>query len=243
MLQVIETARKVEPVNTSENIHLRIQQAVDAHPLSPPGHGQQTWLREHLERAVGLAVSLNTVSKWMTGKAVPRPERISQLAEALHVDPVWLAMGHSAQRTPDEARRAAQLGDAAVAYVVGALSMAQVGFAFPREDDELARWLNVHLYVVRNGSMTRVTCVSGEVEVGARVSFPLPSLRVDNTILGVVQLDPGGFGDAAIFDLTGCEAVTAGPAAFARFQLAKGADGLAQGDSAFPRVRRISELP
>ena len=50
-------------------------------------------LLDQLKTETGLRVSPNTMSKWFSGQARPRPDNIRKIAQVLSIDEVWLSMG------------------------------------------------------------------------------------------------------------------------------------------------------
>jgi len=70
----------------------RLAKSLSSHPQAPPAHGRNTWLRKELA-ILGLAVSLETIRKWLSGEALPRPTRMGVIAQALKVDATWLEVG------------------------------------------------------------------------------------------------------------------------------------------------------
>jgi len=70
----------------------RLDSALDNHPRCPSGYGRNTWLQRELTHK-NVEVSLETIRKWLSGETMPRRARMAALAQILHVDETWLAMG------------------------------------------------------------------------------------------------------------------------------------------------------
>jgi len=72
----------------------RLGKACDLQAECPPLHrGRLVWIRQKLEADFNENVSLETVRKWLSGEAKPRPEKTKMLAALLGVDLAWLQIG------------------------------------------------------------------------------------------------------------------------------------------------------
>lgn len=73
----------------------RFKQACDDNPRIPKinfGEGRLSYLRSKLAE-IGVDVTLQSVSRWYNGLAVPRDHRLVSLANILEVSPEWLRYG------------------------------------------------------------------------------------------------------------------------------------------------------
>lgn len=59
----------------------------------------------------GVAVTPQSVRKWMSGKAIPTQDKILTLAEWLNVSSEWLRFGDNRGKEPRRPRAARQTGD------------------------------------------------------------------------------------------------------------------------------------
>ncbi len=72
----------------------RLTQTLDNHPRCPPDYGRLVWVKIEL-RHQRIAVTSETVRRWLNGTAMPRRDKMAALAKMLSVDETWLAMGAS----------------------------------------------------------------------------------------------------------------------------------------------------
>ncbi len=69
----------------------RLARSCDLHVECPPLHrGRLVWIQQKLETDFNQRVSIETVRKWLSGEAKPRPDKIKLLAALLGVDLAWL---------------------------------------------------------------------------------------------------------------------------------------------------------
>jgi transcriptional regulator with XRE-family HTH domain len=94
-------------------------------------HGRQAWVRAQLAERCGVEVSSETISKWFTGVARPRPEKITALARVLDVDEAWLTLGVSARVGAVRHQLRNAMADGVVNVVAGFIQMAGGHPAFP----------------------------------------------------------------------------------------------------------------
>lgn len=181
----------------------RLSRAIEQHPRSPAQiHGRQTWFRDTLEKEGGIAVTLNTVNKWISGKSEPRSDKVSVIARVLGVDEIWLALGRTSSAAPQDQWQDSRHASGSLKVVAGLIEMQGGYVAFAKPDDAVANDLNVHLYCTIDGTMVRLTIVSGEVE-GTEIGFKVPGNTSENVVLGVVEMPNDDFGCLRLYDLRG----------------------------------------
>lgn len=190
-------------VNTEEDFSTRLEQAIEMHPRCPEAtHGRLTWLRDLLAKEAGLEVSLNTVHKWASGQARPRPDKVKAIAQVLSVDEVWLSVGSKPVDTPRTRRHEARRASGAVMTVAGLVEMSGGHIAFPDSGDKTASENNVHLYATMDGALRRLTVIAGKPEDDDRVVFNVPWPVAGNRVLGLIVMPSDKFGCVSIYDLT-----------------------------------------
>jgi transcriptional regulator with XRE-family HTH domain len=165
----------------------RLETACDAHPHAPEKHfGRIRWLQEQLMK-LAEEVSPETVRKWLAGEARPRVVKMEKLAQALQVDPAWLAMGIDPVLQPRERRARNAMADGAVNVVAGFIQMDGGYPAFPEEKDRKAQENAVDLIAIIKGASYNFHVTLGERD-GREATFVVPSRRGENVVvLGVVR--------------------------------------------------------
>lgn len=80
----------------------RLATALDQNRECPPYYrGRFTWLRDKLARS-GIHVTVETISKWASGDASPRPDKAKILASVLDVELAWLLLGNTPMAIKDQ---------------------------------------------------------------------------------------------------------------------------------------------
>lgn len=163
----------------------RLDTAVSGHPLAPPGHGRQRWLRDLINDRTGLEVSPEAVRKWFSGEARPRPDVMKRIAASLEVDEAWLALAITPAETPREAKQRNATADGAVNLVAGLIQMGGGHIAFGGE-----RGPDIHAII--NGKKVDIE-VKMARDVGENgVMFALSQAAMDaDVVVGVVPVAKG----------------------------------------------------
>ncbi len=176
------------PVRRDRAFALRLQKACDDNPRVPGyNRGRQAWVRSQLVERFGMNVSNETVSKWFTGVARPRPEKISVIAQLLEVDEAWLVLGVGNEVEPREVRIRNALADGAVNVVAGFIQMCGGHPAFPEADDARARGgAPVDLYAIIKGTHYPIHVVVAQAADGA-FRCNVPYEHAERVVLAVVQ--------------------------------------------------------
>ncbi len=124
----------------------RLKQSCEESKLIPqPGLGRQQFVVERL------GVSPEAVSKWFKGSAMPRPDKMSLLADLLECDPAWLAYGITPEMDRTERRTHARESDGAVQLVLGMIMLAGGHCGVPSESDPRHEY--VDFYATMRGSV------------------------------------------------------------------------------------------
>lgn len=146
--------------STKTTFAQRLTQACDDNRLVPEyGKGRQVAI------ATRLKVSQEAVRKWFTGEAIPKPQKMKQLAAYLDVEETWLALGIKPELDRVEKKENQRVLNGAVHMVAGLILLEGGNIAFPREGDPRAEY--VDLYSIMCGTqMALHICVGREVSNG-----------------------------------------------------------------------------
>jgi transcriptional regulator with XRE-family HTH domain len=219
---------------TTGEFAFRLNQAVEGHPLAPPTpHGRQRWLLRELERSQNISVSPNTMSKWFSGNARPREDRVRAIARALKVDEVWLALGRTPIKEP-EGSVAGVIQDANDA-VLNAMVMIrnQGGQATVGEGGHT---LNVNM----GGESFTITPVMPQTRTDEDVSFVVPE-PAQGRVIGI-ELAPSNISRTTecklMIDLTDLDRQNFGGFSAVKLERRKGGKYKAEG-----RENLLSPLP
>lgn len=158
----------------------RLNQACEDCPKVPPkGRGQLLWLHRQM------GVSNESVRKWLTGAARPRPHIMKELALALEVDEAWLSLGTVPSGTARERRARNIRATGASNVFMGLLQLHGATVALPEEDDPHRKV--VDFYAIIRGRH-RPFCVS-QGEIREDGSVRMSTLRSDagRLVICVVQ--------------------------------------------------------
>lgn len=145
--------------------------------VPPHGLGQQTVLSK------SLGVSQEAVRNWLLGKARPRPNLMSGLAELLEVDPGWLAMGLNPTGTPEAKAALEQALDGATYYVFGMLSMLGLRPAF--SDLE-----GTDIVIMRGNRLEYIAVVPAVADGKGSCTAEIPPVVSDKATLIIPMADP-----------------------------------------------------
>ncbi|WP_165842827.1 helix-turn-helix domain-containing protein [Phenylobacterium deserti] len=165
---------------------LRLQKACDRNAHVPAyNRGRQAWVRSQLVERFDTNVSVETVSKWFTGVARPRANKIGALAKLLNVDEAWLAEGAPAEAAPEEPSVASGPLAGAVKVLGGFIQMSG-GYPAPQIADPAPD----QLHMVINGAHHAFQVVLGEPEGMDAYRFAVPEGGADRVVIGVVPREP-----------------------------------------------------
>lgn len=167
----------------------RFESACENNPHVPSFNaGRLTWIRDQMKKR-GMAVSIESISKWYSGFMMPRREKLALLAEILGVDEAWLAVGQ--QDAPIKERKARNAtADGMVNAIAGFLQMDGGHPAFPQDDKNP----DVDLYAIIRGANYAFHVAAGEDAKGGSVKFMVPQDFANLFVIGAVRRE----GDMAI---------------------------------------------
>ncbi len=171
---------------------LRLQEACDANPYVPAyNYGRQAWVKTQLQQRFKVSVSNETVSKWFTGVARPRPDKIGFLAQLLEVDEAWLALGVAPELTPRDRKIRNAIADGAVNVVAGFIQMTGGHPAFPDDNDRRAKdGPRIDLYAIIKGSHYAFHVALAQALGEGVYRFSVPYGHEERVVVGVVQRQP-----------------------------------------------------
>jgi hypothetical protein len=168
----------------------RFEVACEGHPHIPDLHrGRLTWIADQFAKRFGDPISIESVRKWSVGHSLPRPEKMTNLAELLEVDADWLARGTTPDLLPDEKRVRSATVNGAVNLVAGLIQMSGGHPAFPSVGSELEKIGADLTAVIRGGLYTFHVALANESDEGY-LGFTIPKDFAKLSVVGVVQKSP-----------------------------------------------------
>lgn len=130
----------------------RLKQACDESSIIPePGKGRQQMIADRL------GVGAEAVSKWFKGVAMPKADKLKDLADLLETDQSWLAFGIEPELDRSERRIHAKESDGAIHLVWGLIMLAGGHCGEPSSRDPRAEYID--FYATLRGSVYPI-CVS-----------------------------------------------------------------------------------
>ena len=229
-------------VSRDHQFSLRLRKACDDNPQIPPyNRGRQAWVRTQLAERFGVSVSNETVSKWFTGVARPRPDKVRVLAQLIEVDEAWLALGVAPDVQPRERKLRNAMADGAVNVLAGFVQMCGGHPAFPEEDGAAARGgAHVDLYAIIKGAHYSFHVALGQEAGPNTYRFVIPYGYEELIVIGLVQREPlvCDFLELA-HDMIEKHGVRRGGAV--EVTIANGPKGYVTGRDAWPRIRTFAE--
>ena len=164
----------------------RLNAACDNHPRVPPyNYGRLTWVRQQLIDMADVEVSMETVRKWFSGEARPRPDKMKKIAELLSVDEAWLSLGITPEMNPDDRKSYMLASEGAVNLVAGMVQLSGNSVATPDQKDPRAKGMNL-LAIIKGKIHPMYVALGAEVDGGYK--FVVPADHVNNHIIGVVPV-------------------------------------------------------
>lgn len=166
----------------------RFEQACDSHGQVPPLHnGRYAWVQRRLKEDFDEDISIETIRKYFSGEARPRPTKMAKLAQLLQVDESWLSLGIDQNLTPRERRLRNAMVDGAVNLVAGLIQMDGGVVAFPADDDVDAAESGVDLHTIIRGGKFDIHVTLGEVNEDGTWRFSAPAKFTAVVVLGLVR--------------------------------------------------------
>lgn len=164
----------------------RLRQACDDSTLIPEfGKGRQVAIANRM------SVTQEAVRKWFSGEAVPRPNKMSQLAEYLEVDEPWLALGIKPELDRHEKRRNLVTLNGAVHLVAGLIMLEGGMVAFPRDNDSRAGYTD--LYAIMRGAQMAIHVSHARQISDGRYEIKVPREYADVKCIAVLGTSLGKF--------------------------------------------------
>lgn len=162
----------------------RLNKICDANPYVPPLHsGRLVWVAKQLSERFDEKVSVESVRKWFSGEARPRPKKLTQLAELLEADEAYLALGHEPVFTPRERRARNAVVNGVVNVVAGLIQIDGGSVAFPESEDS-----DADMTAIIRGGKYDIRVSLGEEEDNGAIRFAAP-MNEGVVTLGVVRKD------------------------------------------------------
>lgn len=178
---------KIERVIRDAAFAERLSQACDAFTHVPPKNsGRLTWIKRELFKRFKIRVSVETVRKWFSGEAKPRPEKLNRIAQLLEVDVAWLSLGVHQDSVGRERRARNAVANGAVNLVAGLIQLDGGHPAFPEADSKDLKRAHVDLHAIIKGAQYDIHVSLGEPE-GRTVRFLVPPKTNEMLVLGVVR--------------------------------------------------------
>ena len=171
---------------------LRLQKACDQNPRVPAyNRGRQAWVRRQLIERFGVSVSVETVSKWFTGVARPRPDKIGSLARLLGADETWLAGDASPDAHWPEFKVRNAVAHGAVNVLAGFIQMCGGHVSAPdRKRPTAPGEATADLHATIDGMNYAFHVAVGQVLEGGAYRFALPRDYRQLVVIGVIQREP-----------------------------------------------------
>lgn len=170
----------------------RLTEACDSSPIVPDyNKGRLVWIQRQLQEIPGVKVSIESIRKWLSGEARPRPKMLSNLARVMKVDEVWLALGVTPGLTPDQKVTRSIYADGSVNLVAGLVQMDGGHIAFVEPDDPQSAYADFHAIIHGKAHLIKVNV--GTMTNGKQVNFSLPNEHDRVTTIGVVKGAPGEY--------------------------------------------------
>jgi transcriptional regulator with XRE-family HTH domain len=132
----------------------RLKQACNLRPELPrKGAGLHAWLKNKM------GVSHETISKWFSGEARPRPARMKELANVLGVNEAWLAVGSPLITSGEQ--KALEARQAGIENIfMGLMKLNGAHCAAPDETESESS--KTSFYAIREGVLTRYAVLLAE---------------------------------------------------------------------------------
>lgn len=160
----------------------RLETACDQNPHVPEyGRGRQTWVKEKMN------VSHEAVSKWFTGMARPKPDKMRKLAKLLGVDEAWLSLGITPETQPRERRTRTAALNGGVNYFMGLVQLNGGHCAPPAENDPRADVVDFY-GILRGVQLAFTICLATQTAKG-EYKFIVPSDCEHLVVIGLVHLE------------------------------------------------------
>lgn len=164
----------------------RLTQACDDSKVVPEfGKGRQVSIARRMK------VSQEAVRKWFTGEAVPKQDKMKELADFLEVDEAWLALGLKPELDRTEKLSKRRVVEGAVHMVAGMIMIEGGNVAFPSEKDPRREYIDLYA-IMRGTQMALHVSVATELSAG-RFEMVVPRNYADVRCIGFIPVAGGNF--------------------------------------------------
>lgn len=164
----------------------RLATACDQSTTVPPhGQGRQITIAKRL------GVTQEAVRKWFAAEAMPRQQKMRELATFLEVEEPWLALGITPELNRTEKRLRARNVDGAVLLVMGLNMLAGASCAQPGEKDPRREY--VDFYSILRGSQFAVHVTLARELSSGRYEVMIPREFRDVRNICVVPVGRGRY--------------------------------------------------
>ena len=164
----------------------RLKQACDeSKNIPPPGQGRQQVIADSLK------VGPEAVSKWFKGVAMPRPDKMAQLADLLDTDQSWLAFGIQPEMDRSERKLHAREADGAIHLVWGLITLAGGHCGEPSARDP--RHSFVDFYATLRGSVYPVSVALARQTARDTYEALVPDEYAELRVVVVVPVGAGRY--------------------------------------------------
>jgi hypothetical protein len=167
----------------------RLTHACDNHPECPPlHHGRLVWMVENLKKRFDATISTEAARKWLAGEGLPRPRRISMLAELLLVDEAWLSIGDKSDDAADHRSARNATAGGSVNLIAGLIELHGGRVAFPEPDSKNAK--DTDIIAIIKGASYNFKIALGHSSGGKSFIFQIPPGYRDVFVLGLAEVGP-----------------------------------------------------
>jgi transcriptional regulator with XRE-family HTH domain len=164
----------------------RLKQACDESKLIPlPGQGRQQMIADRLK------TTAEAVSKWFKGVSMPKPDKMTMLAELLEVDQSWLAYGINPEMDRAERRIHGRESDGAVHLVLGMIMLSGGHCGQPMETDPRSEY--VDFYTTMRGAVYPMRVSLAREISRDHYEVLVPKEYKDVRSIGVMPAGPGKY--------------------------------------------------
>ena len=153
--------------------------------------GRLSWIAQKMSELQGQQVSIESVRKWMSGEARPRPDKMKALARVLRVDEGWLSLGLTPELTPEQKSTRNIFADGAINYVASVIQMSGAHIAFMEPGAPEAAYADF-LAIIRGKAYT-IKVALGNREEGGTIKFNVPNEYERIAVIGLLKAGPGEF--------------------------------------------------
>lgn len=151
--------------------------------------GRYVWIRDQMGR-LGQPVTVESIRKWYSGEARPRPEKMKALARVIRVDEGWLSLGLTPLMTPEQKATRNIFAEGSINLVAGMMQISGANIAFVDPKAPEAAFADFH--VIMRGRAYLIKIAVGVLSEG-KFKFALPNEFERVQVIGVVKLSAGNF--------------------------------------------------